>query len=96
MFTLMRVSFLVLSLCMPLLAQANSQSIFNSNFNAIATYAAVPVSKQQAAGIAKQYVPGRVLKVTFKDGTYRVKIVSQSGDVVSVFVDGQTGEILKQ
>jgi len=82
---------------MPLLTQAaNAQSIFNNDFNVTATIAAVPVSKQQAAGIALQYIPGRVLKVTFKDGIYRVKIISKSGDEVSVFVDGQTGEILKQ
>lgn len=92
----LRSNFLALCLCMPLLTQANSQSIFNNDFNVTATVAAVPVSKQQAAGIALQHKPGRVLKVTFKGGIYRVKIISQSGDVVSVFVDGQTGEILQQ
>lgn len=92
----LRINFLALCLCMPLLAQANAQSIFNNNFNVTAMIAAVPVSKQQAAGIALQFAPGRVLKVTFKDGIYRVKIISKSGDVVSVFVDGQTGEILQQ
>lgn len=92
----LRVNILILSLCLPLLVQANAQSLFNHDLEVTATYAAVPVSKQQAAGIALQYMPGRVLKVTFKNGLYRVKIISQSGDVVSVFVDGQTGEILQQ
>lgn len=92
----LRINFLALCLCIPTLAQASSQPVFTNDFNVITTYAAVPVSKQQAAGIALQYIPGRVLKVTFKDGIYRVKIISQSGDVVSVLVDGQTGEILKQ
>jgi len=92
----LRVIFLISSLCMPMLVQANSQSFFITDFNATAILAAVPVSKQQAAGIAQLYVPGRVLKITFDGSTYRVKIVSKSGDVVSVFVNGQTGEILKQ
>lgn len=95
MLLLLRVNLLALSLCIPLLAEANSQPIFNHDFNVKTTIAAVPVSKQQAAGIAQQYVPGRVLKVSLKGSTYRVKIVSQSGDVVSVFVDAQTGQRLK-
>ena len=92
----LRINIIILSLCLPLLSHANSDSLFNNNFHITASVAAVPVSKQQAAGIAKQYVPGRVLKVTFKKGIYRVKIVSASGDVISVLVDGQTGERLKK
>ncbi len=90
----LRAILLTLFLCTPLLSHASSATLFSSDFNVIARYASVPVSKQQAAGIAQQYVPGRVLKVTFDGSVYRVKIVSQSGDVVSVFVDGRTGEIL--
>lgn len=96
MHILVRIHLLVIFLCMPFLAQANSVSVFNTEFNPTAILAAAPVSKQQAAGIALQSVPGRVLKVTLKDGMYRVKIVSKSGDVVSVFVNSQTGEIPKQ
>lgn len=85
---------LALLLCLPLLSHASSPALFPKDFSVSALYASVPVSKQQAAGIAQQYVPGRVLKVTFDGSTYRVKIVSASGDVVSVLVDGRTGEIL--
>ena len=91
----LRISIVILSLCLPLLSHAKSESLFNNNFDIAVSVAAVPVSKQQAVGIAKQYVPGRLLKVTLKKGVYRVKIISNSSDVVIVLVDGQTGERLK-
>jgi len=90
---ILRTLIPVLFLCMPLLSHAQTSS---TPLNFSTMYASVPVSKQQAAGIARQYVPGRVLKVSFDGSVYRVKIVSRSGDVVSVFVDGRTGEILNQ
>ena len=93
---ILRTSFLVILMCIPLLSHAHSSGIFVNDFQVSALYANAPVSKQQAAGIAQQSVPGRVLKVTFDGSVYRVKIVSQSGDVVSVFVDGRTGQILNQ
>jgi len=91
-----RTLILAFLLCSPLVSHAQfqlpvAQSHSNSTIQLIAS---APVSKQQAAGIAQQYIPGRVLKVTFDGSVYRIKIVSSSGDVVSVLVDGNTGEIL--
>lgn len=91
-----KIFFLSLSVCLPFSTQANERPLFDTNLSITATLAASPVSKEQAAGIAKQHVPGRVLKVTFSNSIYRVKIVSQSGDVVSVLVDANTGERLKK
>lgn len=90
----LRSLLLVLPLSMSLLSHAASPTPFSTRLNVTEYHATAPVSKQQAAGIAQQYVPGRVLKVTYDGSVYRVKIVSKSGDVVSVIVDAQTGEIL--
>lgn len=90
----LRTLLLALFLYTPLLSHAYSPTSFSTDYTVLDRYASTPVSKQQAAGIAQQYVPGRVLKVTFDGSVYRVKIVSESGDVVSVLVDGRTGEIL--
>lgn len=94
MFKTIGTLLLVLLSCSPLYSYAQSADIFSQAKGSTMLLAGTPVSKQQAAGIAQQYIPGRVLKVTFDGSVYRVKIVSQSGDVVSVLVDGRTGEIL--
>ena len=91
-----RTLLLVFLLCSPFISHAQFQNLVKPQHSATDTFflANAPVSKQQAAGIAQQYIAGRVLKVTFDGSVYRVKIVSSSGDVVSVLVDGNTGEIL--
>ncbi len=83
---------------LPANAQNHSAQSINppTNINVTGLYAKVAISKQMAAGIAQQYVPGRVLKVTLNGAVYRVKIVSPSGDVVSVLVDANTGQILNR
>ena len=59
-------------------------------------YATAKINKQQAASIAQEYIQGRVLKVSLKGSVYRVKIISTSGDVVTVFIDSKNGQILNQ
>ena len=75
---------LVSSASMPIQNEQSSSYIF----------AAAKISKQQAAKIAQKRVAGRVLKVTLKKSTYRVKIVSKSGDVISVLVNANNGKII--
>lgn len=101
MVSFIRIHLLLFLFSTPFTVQANTQNHLAKNLNPAANtvtglYAKVAISKQMAAGIAQQYVPGRVLKVTFDGSVYRVKIVSQSGDVVSVLVDGNTGQILNR
>lgn len=99
MVSFLRINFLLLLLSIPLTAQASSQNNPHKNISQATTtptilFASAKINKQTAARIAQQYVPGRVLTVSFDGSVYRVKIISQSGDVVSVFVDGTTGRIL--
>lgn len=100
LFTFRSLSITVL-LSLPFIAHAQIQIHDPVSFPSLSPkekmaplYAAAPVSKQQAAGIAQQQVPGRVLTVSLEGSVYRVKIVSASGDVVNVFIDSNTGEIL--
>ncbi len=99
MVSFLRINFLLLLLSIPLTTPASSQNNPFENITRATTasatlFASAKINKQTAARIAQQYVPGRVLTVSFDGSVYRVKIVSQSGDVVSVFVDGTTGRIL--
>ncbi len=51
------------------------------------------ISEQSAVTIAKKHIKGRVLTVTHKDGTYRVKILSDKGIVHIVSVNSTDGSI---
>jgi uncharacterized membrane protein YkoI len=55
------------------------------------------ISSQQAAQIVKNRFGGKVLKVTRSKSsnkvTYRVKIVKSDGHVLTISVDGNTGQI---
>ena len=95
MVSFLRIHSLLFLFSIPFTVQANTQTN-PAAINPAGLYAKAAISKQMAAGIAQQYVPGRVLKVTFDGSVYRVKIVSRSGDVVNVLVDANTGQILNQ
>ena len=101
MFNLRRFYFLLLLFCTAFIVQAKplvkksallSQDYIMTDMN----LTAAQISKQQAAKIARQHVTGRVLKISLHKNTYRVKIVSQSGDVVSVLINATTGQIIKR
>ena len=47
------------------------------------------MSAGQASEIARRQTGGRVLAVTPKDGGYRVKVLTPSGEVRQVFVPGR-------
>ena len=51
------------------------------------------ISKQQAVEIVKQQYPGRVLGVKRKANVYKVKTLSESGNVRITSVDAASGKI---
>lgn len=51
------------------------------------------ISSQQAAQIAKSRFGGKVLKVQKQNAGYRVKLIKNDGNIVSVYVDAKSGRI---
>lgn len=49
------------------------------------------ISLEQAIAIAQQRTGGRVLDARDQGRSYRIKLLTRSGDVVVVYVDAQTG-----
>jgi uncharacterized membrane protein YkoI len=60
--------------------------------------AAEPITKQQAATIAKSQFPGRVISVdeSKRDNTtvYRVKVLDKKGGMHTIVIDHQSGSVL--
>ena len=52
------------------------------------------ISQQQAASIAQQAHPGRVLGVRRKGEVYRVKTLSTNGEVREIAIDASSGKII--
>jgi len=61
--------------------------------NSYALAAPRGISKQQAANIATQQHPGRVLGIKRKEDVYRVKTLSKSGKVRVINIDAHNGNI---
>lgn len=51
------------------------------------------VSREQAAALAQQHYPGKIVKVQQQQQYYRIRVLQSDGRVVTVLVDGQTGQI---
>lgn len=51
------------------------------------------ISKGQAARAAQSKHGGKVLSVSQSGGNYRVKLLKDSGKVIIVIVDGQSGSV---
>jgi uncharacterized membrane protein YkoI len=49
------------------------------------------ISLEQAIAIAQQRTGGRVLDAREQGRSYRIKLLTRSGEVVVVYVDSQTG-----
>ena len=62
-------------------------------FNISAHAAPDGISKQQAVEIVKQQHPGRVLGVKRNANVYKVKTLSESGNVRIINVDATSGKI---
>ena len=72
--------------------------VFSSLFISIPSSYAAGVSKQQAASIAQNEYPGRVIDVKLikqeGDLAYRIKVLDRSGGMHIVIVKKATGEVL--
>ena len=51
------------------------------------------VSREQAASLAQQRYPGKIIKVQVQQQNYRIRVLQADGRVVTVLVDSQTGRI---
>lgn len=51
------------------------------------------ISAQQAARKVIGRFGGKLLKVSSSKNGYRVKVIKKDGRIISVFVDGRTGQI---
>ena len=51
------------------------------------------VTKEQAANLAQQRFPGKVLKVQTESRHYRVRLIQADGRVITVLVDNRTGRV---
>jgi hypothetical protein len=51
------------------------------------------ISLEQAIAIAQQRTGGRVLDARDQGRSYRIKLLTRSGEVVVVYVDAQTGAV---
>lgn len=64
------------------------------SFNAPLQAAPEGISKQQAVNIAQQVYPGRVLAVKREAAVYRVKTLSDNGEVRIILVDAYSGKVI--
>jgi uncharacterized membrane protein YkoI len=53
------------------------------------------VSREQAAALAQQHYPGKIVKVQTEKHYYRIRVLQANGRVITVLVDGQSGRIKK-
>jgi hypothetical protein len=80
---------LITALLIALLALAPLSTVSADRGNGGKTSQGQGMSAGQASEIARRQTGGRVLAVTPKDGGYRVKVLTPSGEVRQVFVPGR-------
>lgn len=51
------------------------------------------ISREQAAALAQQRYPGKIVKVQTEQQRYRIRVLQADGRVVTVLVDGQSGRV---
>lgn len=54
------------------------------------------ISKEQAARLAQERYPGRVLKVQSEQRYHHVRLMQQDGRVVNVIVDSRSGRVSRE
>ena len=54
------------------------------------------ISKQQAMNIAQRRHPGRVLAIKNKGQAYLVRIIDDGGEVHTLLIDAQSGEVIRR
>lgn len=81
----MRLFFLSLFLLLTLILSGYSPGVYAVSDG---------ISQQKAVSIAQQVHPGRVLAVKRKANVYRVKTLSDRGEVRIVLVDATSGKVI--
>lgn len=54
------------------------------------------VTKEQAAMLAQQRYPGKIVKVQTGQQFYRIRVLQSDGRVITVLVDGRTGRVQRE
>uniref|UniRef100_A0A486XQL4 PepSY domain-containing protein n=1 Tax=Rheinheimera sp. BAL341 TaxID=1708203 RepID=A0A486XQL4_9GAMM len=54
------------------------------------------VTKEQAAMLAQQRYPGKIVKLKAEQQYYRIRVLQSDGRVITVLVDGRTGRVQKE
>ncbi|MBZ9611705.1 PepSY domain-containing protein [Rheinheimera maricola] len=54
------------------------------------------VTKEQAAQLAQQRYPGKIVKVQTEQQFYRIRLLQSDGRVITVLVDGRTGRVQRE
>ncbi|MDR6983635.1 Peptidase propeptide and YPEB domain-containing protein [Rheinheimera pacifica] len=54
------------------------------------------VTKEQAATLAQQRYPGKIVKVQTEQQNYRIRVLQSDGRVVTVLVDGRSGQVQRE
>jgi uncharacterized membrane protein YkoI len=76
-----RVLMLTIALLFSTLSQANGKAD------------KLQVSREQAAALAQQHYPGKIVKVQAEKQYYRIRVLQADGRVITVLVDGQSGRV---
>lgn len=67
--------------------------LFSATSNAKDITDKVQISREQAAALAQQRYPGKIVKVQTEQQRYRIRVLQADGRVVTVLVDGQSGRV---
>jgi|GEM_PF-1095497 len=67
--------------------------LFSAASNAKDITDKVQISREQAAALAQQRYPGKIVKVQTEQQRYRIRVLQADGRVVTVLVDGQSGRV---
>lgn len=53
------------------------------------------INRQQAAALAQERYPGKIVRVQTDKQNYRIRVLQADGRVITVLVDGQSGRVKK-
>ena len=70
--------------------------LFSAASNAMTSPKRPSVTKEQAATLAQQRYPGKIVKVQTEQQNYRIRVLQSDGRVVTVLVDGRSGQVQRE
>jgi uncharacterized membrane protein YkoI len=70
--------------------------LFSATSAAMSSPKRPAVSKEQAATLAQQRYPGKIVKVQTEQQNYRIRVLQSDGRVVTVLVDGRSGQVQRE